>query len=179
MAKPYTISITNGVGTGSVLNDNYSVTASVTGYDDTTIDPATLSVVEGTNDYALTIGATGTLTLHVTEDGTTTGTAVVGAKFYRCDSNGTTYGDAITSDAQGDAVFNNVPYAADGAPLIYYKQTESDGDHEFDDTLQNTSLSTESSTIEVQNSIAALRTFTVTDTNYANLPIGTGTINLS
>ena len=171
MAKPYTVSITGGTGTEAILNDSYNVTANVPGYDNTSILPATVNVVDGTNNYAFTIAATGTLTLHVTEDGTSTGTPIVGATFARTDASGTTYGSLITTDSQGEAVFSNVPFAASGAPLIYYKQTASDGEHEFDSTVQSTSLTTSAATVEIANAIPATRTVTLTDANYTNLPV--------
>lgn len=179
MPRPYVINITNGTGSGRVLNGEYSVTANVTGYDNASILPATQEITAGTDSYAFTIASTGTLTLHVTEDGTAGGTPVVGATFLRCDSGGATYGAAVTSDASGNAVFNFVPFAAADAPLIYYKQTASDGDHEFNPALVNTSMTASTQTIEVTNSLAALRTVALTDTNYANLPIETGSITLS
>ena len=176
MAK--TITITNGSGTTDLINGTYNVSASVNGYDNTTIDPSEISVVEGTNTYAFTIGATGTLTLHVTEDGTSTGTPIVGATFIRTDSSGNEYGSQITTDTNGDAVFNNVPYDETDAPLIYYKQTASDGNHEFVNTVQNTSLSSSTSTIQIQNALGASRTINLTDANYSGLPInGTLTLN--
>ena len=169
MAK--TITITNGVGTSSLINDTYTVEANVTGYDNTSINPSSVNVVEGTNTYSLTIAANGTLTLHVTDTGTQQGTPIVGATFIRCDSQGNTYGSVITSDTNGDAIFNNVPYASSNAPVIYYKQTASDGDHEFDNTLQQTTMTTSTSTVEVQNPIGATRTINLYDANYANLPL--------
>lgn len=169
MAK--TIVITNGSGTSNLINDTYSVTAAVTGYDNTSINPSSINVVEGTNTYAFTISATGTLTLHVTEDGTQSGTPIVGATFVRTDSTGNTYGTAITSDSNGDAVFDNVPFDSTNAPTIYFKQTASDGDHEFSDQVQSTTMTTSTSTVEIQNSLGALRTISLTDANYANLPI--------
>ena len=169
MAK--TITITNGVGTSDLINGTYSVTADVTGYDNASINPASISVVEGTNTYALTISSTGTLTLHVTEDGTSTGVAVVGATFIRTDSTGNEYGSVITTDANGDAVFNNVPYAASGAPTIYYKQTASDGNHEFSTVVQSTTLTSQTATVEITNALGAQRTINLTDANYANLPV--------
>ena len=177
MAK--VVTITDGTGTAQLINDTYSVTAEITGYDNTSIDPATLNVVEGTNDYAFTVAATGTLTLHVTEEGTSLGTPIVGATFIRTDVNGNEYGTIITTDTNGDAVFNNVPYAATGSPIIYFKQTASDGDHEFDNTVQNTTMTTSTETLEIQNQVGATRTITLTDTNYANLPIDAGTITLT
>ena len=163
MAK--TVTITNGTGTAELINDTYAVTANVTGYDNTSINPDSLTVVSGTNNYAFTISATGTLTLHVTEDGTTTGTPIVGATFIRTDSSGAEYGSVITTDTNGDAVFNNVPYDATNAPLIYYKQTASDGNHEFDGTVQNTSLTTQTSTVQITNQPGATSTINLTDAN--------------
>ena len=55
-----TININNGTGTGQLINDTYAVTAAVTGYENTSINPASISVVEGTNTYAFTISAEGT-----------------------------------------------------------------------------------------------------------------------
>lgn len=176
MAK--TVTITNGTGTAELINDTYAVTANVTGYDNTSINPDSLTVVSGTNNYAFTISATGTLTLHVTEDGTTTGTPIVGATFVRTDSAGTEYGSPITSDSNGDAVFNNMPFDATNAPTIYYKQTASDGNHEFDSTVQSTTMTTSTSTIEITNQPGATRTITLTDSNYADLPV-TGSLTLT
>ena len=172
------IDINNGTGTGELINDTYSVTASVTGYDNTSISPSSVSIVEGTNSYAFTISATGTLTLHVTDDGTTTGTPIVGATFIRTDSSGNEYGTAITTDTNGDAVFNNVPFDTTSAPTIYFKQTASDGDHEFSSAVQNTTMTTSTSTLEIENTPGATRTIGLTDENYANLPI-TGTLTLT
>lgn len=173
------INITNGQGSEELINGSYTVEANVTGYENTTINPNSISVVEGTNTYQFTISATGTLTLHVTEDGTTTGTPIVGATFVRTDSQGNVYGTVITTDTNGDAVFNNVPYDATNAPTVYYQQTASDGDHEFVDTVQSTTLTTSTSTVEIQNAPGATRTITLTDANYANLPIESGTLTLN
>ena len=177
MAKQ--INITNGSGTAELINDTYSVTANVNGYDNTTIDPSSITIEEGTNNYSLTIAATGTLTFHVTEDGTSSGEAIVGATFKRCDSLGNEYGEAVTTDASGNAILANVPYADEAAPTIYYKQISSDGDHEFDSSLQNTTLTTSTATLEITNAPGATRTFMLTDANYENLTIDTGVITLT
>ena len=136
----YNINIVNGTGSENILNGQYSVSASSTGYDSTSIDPDTLTVVEGTNEYSFTIAATGTLTLHVSEDGTSTGTSVVGATFKRTDDLGNEYGDTITSDSSGNAVFPYVPFDGTNPPTIYYKQLASDGSHEFDGSIKSTTL---------------------------------------
>ena len=173
------VDITNGTGTVELINDTYTVTAEVTGYDNSTINPSSITVDASTNTYAFTISGAGTLTLHVTDTGTTAGTPIVGATFIRTDSAGTEYGSVITTDAQGNAVFNNVPFAETGAPLVYYKQTASDGDHEFDSTVQSTSLTTQTSTVEITNAPGATRTINLTDANYDNLPIDSGSITLT
>ena len=176
MAK--SIIIKNGTGSSDIVNGTYNVTAEVLGYDNTSINPNSVTIVEGTNDYAFTIAATGTLTLHVTEDGTEAGTPVVGATFIRTDSEGNEYGDAIVTDAQGNAVLNNVPFATTGAPQVYYKQTASDGNHEFDDKVQSTTLTSETSTLQIQNALGAVRNITLTDANYSGLPIEKATLEL-
>lgn len=173
------VNITNGVGTGNLINSTYTVTSNVNGYENTTINPNNVTISEGTNTYPFTISATGTLTLHVTEEGTSEGTPIVGATFIRTDSTGTEYGNPITTDTQGNAVFNNVPFSTTDAPLIYYKQTASDGDHEFVSTVQNTSLTTSTQTNEIQNTVGALRTINLYDANYENLPIDSGTLTFT
>ena len=177
MAK--VVTITDGQGTSNLINGNFTVSASVNGYDNTSIVPSSVSITEGTNTYNFTISANGTLTLHVTDDGTSTGTPIVGATFIRTDSSGNEYGTSITSDVNGDAVFNNVPFSATDAPLVYFKQTASDGDHEFDNTVQNTSLSTDTATVQIQNVVGASRAIALTDENYSNLPITSGSITFT
>lgn len=169
MAK--SVIITNGTGTTNLINGTFGVTASVNGYDSASINPSSVTVEESTNTYSFTISATGTLTLHVTEEGTVSGTPVVGATFVRTDSTGTEYGTPVTSDAEGNAVFNNVPFDETNAPTIYFKQTASDGEHEFDSSVQSTTMTTSTSTLEIQNTVGALRTINLTDANYENLPI--------
>ena len=177
MAK--TITITDGSGSSQLINGTYSVEANAVGYDNTTIDPASLSVVDGTNTYAFSISAEGTLTIHITEDGTAAGNPIVGATLIRTDSLGNEYGTSITTDSKGDAVFSNVPYAASAAPTIYFKQTASDGEHEFDNTVQNTTMTTSADTLEIANAPGATRTIILTDSNYMNLPIGNATLTLT
>ena len=177
MAKIVTIN--NGIGSTDLINDTYSVTADVAGYDNSTINPDSITVDAKTNTYSFTISANGTLTLHVTEEGTSTGTPVVGATFIRTDSEGNEYGTAITTDTNGDAIFSNVPYDSTNAPTIYYKQTASDGEHEFDDTVQSTTMTTQTSTVEIQNTKGATRTINLTDANYLNLPIESGSLTFT
>lgn len=177
MAK--SVTITNGSGTVELINDTYAVTAEVPGYDNSTINPDSVTVAEGTNTYAFTISANGTLTLHVTEEGTAQGAPIEGATFVRTDADGNEFGSPVTSDDQGNAVLANVPYDANNAPTIYFKQTASDGEHEFDNTVQNTTLTAQTATVEIANPEGAERTITLTDANYENLPINSGTLTFT
>lgn len=104
---------------------------------------------------------------------------MAGAVFARCDSAGNVYGTPITTDVNGAADFPYVPFAASGAPLIYYKQTASDGDHEFDPALTSTTMTTATKTVQVANTPAVTRTITLTDPNYTGLPIASGTLTLT
>lgn len=173
------IPITNGKGSKELDNATYTVTTEATGYDISSITPAEVTIEEGTNNYEFTISATGTLTLHVTDDGTEIGIPVVGATFHRCDADGTPYGDAITSNDEGNAVFNNVPFAETDAPNVYYKQDLSDGEHIFSSDLQTVTLTEESITIEVENTMAESREFTLTDAYYSGLPIENANLTLT
>lgn len=174
----YNINIVNGEGSERILNGNYTVTSNTPGYDNSSINPSTVNVVEGTNEYTFKISANGTLTLHVTEDGTSGGTSIVGATFKRTDSTGTEYGNVITTDASGNAIFEHVPYDATNAPKIYYKQLTSDGSHEFDSSVKETTLSTQTGTIEVANTLAVERIIKFTDENYDGLKLN-GQISLN
>lgn len=180
MENEKVINITNGTGSSELINGTYAVTSSTLGYDDTVITPNQLEITEGINSYNFTIAATGTLTLHVTEDGTSEGTPIVGAKFVRCDSLGTIYGSEGTSNSQGNVTFNYVPFGTgENIPIIYFKQTASDQSHVFNQELQNITLLTSTHTLEIRNQLAPTRNFTLTDTNYSGLPIPSSTITLS
>lgn len=173
------VNISNGVGTAELINDTYAVTADVTGYNNSSISPESVTITEETNTYSFTIAAIGTLTLNVTDDGTTTGNPIVGATFVRTDASGNEYGGIITTDQSGDAVFANVPFDSISAPTVYFKQTASDGDHEFSTAVQSTTLTTSTETVQITNAPGATRTINLTDANYANLPIGTATLTLT
>ena len=111
----HTIPITNGRGSIELVNGNYKASATVEGYDETTLTPNNVTLVEGTDTYAFMISAKGILTLHVTDTGDKiTGVQVVGARFVRTDSTGTIKTSEITTDSDGNAIFNNVPFSPSG-----------------------------------------------------------------
>lgn len=178
MNSKYDITITNGTGTANVLNGQYAVTATVEGYT-SNIEPQTVNITSDKDTYDFTITADGTLTLHVTETGEQTGTPIVGAKFYRADSTGATYGEELTTDNNGNVAIPNVPYSTNSAPTVYFIQTASDGNHNFDNTVQSTTLNEQTKTLEIQNPTITAKTFTLTDANYTDLKIASGTISLN
>ena len=120
-----------------ITNGTYTVEAEILGYDNTSIDPNSIEIKEGTNSYTFQIAATGTLTSHVSDDGTNIGVPIIGAIFKRCDREGCEYGVEVISDDSGNAIFNNVLYSGNGTPpTIYINQISFDGEHTFTDTYK-------------------------------------------
>lgn len=175
----HTIPITNGKGSIELVNGNYRATVVANGYDASTLNPKEISIVEGTNNYTFTVSGNGTLTLHVTDTGDpNTGIQIVGAKFIRTDSTGTIVGNEITTNDDGNAVFNNVPFAESGSTAIYYKQISSDGGHTFEDTVKSIVMTEASETVQIINPTAPVRNFTLMDASFPNIPITDGQIIL-
>ena len=179
MQKTYVINIQNGRGSKTITNGTYGVSANIPGYNNDSINPQLLDISSESNEYNLTISADGNLTLHVTEDGTPEGTPVVGAVFYRTDSNGTTYGNPVTTDLMGNATLTNLPYDFNTAPVVFFKQVATPDDYESNNEVMQITLSEQETTIEVTNSRLVAKTFIVTDANYDNLPVNIGSITLS
>ncbi len=175
----HTIPITNGKGSIELVTGTYNAQAVAGGYDASTLEPKSVTIADGSTTYAFTISAKGILTLHVTDTGDPdTGVQIVGAKFIRTDSTGTISGKEITTNEDGDAVFNNVPYAETGSTAIYYKQISSDGGHTFDDTVKSIIMTKASETVQITNPTAPVRNFTLMDASFPNIPIIDGQILL-
>lgn len=175
----HTIQITNGKGSIELVDGTYMAQGVAGGYDASTFSPKSVTIVSGTDTYAFTIGANGTLTLHVTDTGNPdSGIAVVGAKFVRTDSTGNIIGNEVISNQEGNAIFNNVPFAPSGSNAIYYKQIAGDGGHTFDATVKSIVMTEENQTVQVTNPNAPVRNFTLMDASYANIPIIDGQIIL-
>ena len=175
----HTIPITNGKGSIELVTGTYNAQAVAGGYDTSTLDPKSVTIVDGTDTYAFTISAKGTLTLHVTDTGeASTGVQIIGAKFIRTDSTGTIVGKEVTTNTDGNAVFENVPYAQTGSNAIYYKQISGDGAHTFDDTVKSITMTQENETVEIENPDAPIRNFTLMDASFPNIPVIDGQIIL-
>ena len=171
----HTVSIINGSGSIELTNGTYNATAVVNGYNANTLNPKNVTIVDNTDTYYFTISADGVLTLHVVDND---GIDVVGARFIRTDSTGTVQGLEVTTNQNGNATFENVPFSNTSGLPIYYKQVASDGGHTFDDTLKSIVLTEQNKTVEIVNPNAPVRKFTLMDANYNNIPINNGQIIL-
>ncbi len=168
----YTVTITNGTGSENIQRGTYTVTASANGYDESTLSPTTFTATDSEGSQAFTLSANGTLTLNVNETGAAGGTPITSGTIVMTDATGTTeYGAAVTIDASGNAVFNNVPYGDAGTPFtLYFKQlTTADGYNTFDGVI-TVQMTSQTQTEYVQNTATAEQTFTLTDANYG-MPI--------
>ncbi len=170
--RKHIVSIESGTGITNLANGTYQVEATVLGYDKESILPSSITVEEKTTSLNFTISAKGTLTIHVTDTSSSTGKAIVGARFIRTDSSGTVTIQEIETSSDGNATFENVPFDSTNSKVtIYYKQITSDKEHTFDDTLKSIIMTKESETVEVLNEIAPIRTFTLTDASFPNIVI--------
>ncbi len=177
MSKEILIPITNGKGSKEIENGNYAVTCNVPGYDNSSIAPKNVEIKEGTNEYTFTISATGILTIKVSDTGdSTTGVPVENAIFYRTDSTGQEYGNPVTTDVDGNAKLEHLPFGTSTPQKIYIKQTSSDGSHTFESTVKEIDMDSENKEIEIINPEATSRNIILNDANYPNYPISDGDI---
>ena len=175
----YNVQITNGSGSESMKSGNYTVTVNATGYESTTLSPTSFTATESTGTGNFTVSANGVLTLVFNETGAQGGTAVTSGSVVMTDSTGQTeYGSEITIDASGQAVFNNVPYDANGYNL-YFVQKSTDADHNVYSGVISVSMTSASQTEYVINSPIALQSFTLTDANYSGLPVASATLDFT
>ncbi len=168
----YNVTITNGTGSQTMQRGTYTVTATANGYDTSTLTPTTFTATDTAGSENFTLTANGTLTLNVNETGVAGGTPITSGTIIMTDSTGNTeYGQAVTIDTNGNAVFNNVPYGTTGNPYtLYFKQlTTADGYNVYDGVI-TVEMTAQTQTEYVQNTAAAVQTFNLTDSTYG-LPI--------
>ncbi len=164
----YNVTITNGTGSQVMQKGTYAVAATAPGYDESTLTPTTFTATEAEGSQAFTLTANGTLTLIVNDTGAAGGTPITSGSIVMTDATGATeYGQPVTIGANGEAVFNNVPYGSTTDPFqLYFKQlTTADGYNIFDGVI-SVSMTAQTQTEYVQNTAAAVQTFTVTDATY-------------
>ncbi len=173
----YNVTITNGTGSQAMQKGTYAVTATATGYDESTLTPTTFTASETEGSQSFTLRANGTLTFNVNETGAAGGTPITSGSIVMTDSTGATeYGQPVTIGADGNAVFNNVPYDAAGFQL-YFKQLSTDDNHNIFEGVIPVSMTAQTQTEYIQNTATAVQTFNLTDETYG-LPIS-GSLNFT
>ncbi len=175
----YNVTITNGSGSQAMQKGTYNVSATAAGYDVSTLTPTTFTATESAGSETFTLTANGTLTINVNETGAAGGTPITAGSIIMTDATGTeNYGSAITIGADGNAVFNNVPYGDAGTPFqLYFKQLATDDTHNIFEGVISVSMTAQTQTEYVQNTPIAEQTFTLTDATYG-MPIN-GTLNFT
>ncbi len=168
----YNVTITNGTGSQAMKKGSYSVSATANGYDVSTLTPKTFTATENEGSQSFTLSANGTLTFNVNETGAAGGTPITSGSIVMTDATGTTeYGQPVSISANGDAVFENVPYGSADTPFqLYFKQLSSDENHNAFDGVISVSMTAQTQTEYIQNTAIAVQTFNLTDANYG-LPI--------
>ncbi len=168
----YNVTITNGNGSQVMQSGAYTVSAEATGYDVSTLTPKTFTATDTPQTQAFTLSANGTLTFVVNETGAAGGTPITSGSLVMTDETGATeYGQPIAIGADGNAVFNNVPYGATDAPFtLYFKQLDSDDTHNPVEGVITVQMTAQTQTEYVQNAAAAEQTFTLRDANY-DMPV--------
>ena len=173
MAK-HNVKISDGKGSIRLVEGVYNASASVPGYDSSTLTPTSVEFRDDVETYTFSISAKGVLTIHVSEEGVSGSVPVVGAKFVRANSDGGLVSQEAITDESGNAVFRNVPYSSTSKPRVYFKQLLGDDVHSFSEDLNSVEMNEENVVMEVQNPLAANRNFVLTDTNFANITIADG-----
>lgn len=178
----YNVTITNGQGTANMKAGTYTVSATeAQGYDVTTLSPTSFTATSQEGSGTFTLSATGTLTFVVNETGAQGGTPITSGSIIMTDSTGTTqYGTAVEINSNGEAVFNNVPHGtSETSYVLYFKQLATDEGHNIYEDVISVSMQSQTQTEYVLNTEAAEQTITLTDANYAGLPIDNATLNFS
>ncbi len=172
----YNVQITNGVGSQAMKNGNYAVSVTANGYDATTLQPTTYTAAQG-GAGAFTLRANGTLTLTFNETGEEGGAPITSGTVVMTDGTGTThYGQPVAIGANGEAVFNNVPFSAETPYVLYFTQLETDEAHNIHVGVITVNMNAATLTQYVLNSPLAEQSFTLTDETYTGLPVAAATL---
>ena len=176
----YNVEITNGSGSAEMKKGTYSVTVVANGYEATTLSPSSYTATESAGSGSFTVSANGVLTLIFNETGASGGTPVTSGSVVMTDSTGATeYGSAVTINANGEAVFNNVPYNSGTPYVLYFVQKATDDNHNLYEGVITVNMANATQTEYVLNSPIAEQYFTLTDANYAGLPVASATMTFT
>ena len=176
----YNVEITNGNGSQNMKKGDYSVTVSANGYEATTLSPTSYSASASSGTGNFTVSANGVLTLTFNETGASGGTAVTSGSVVMTDSTGATeYGSPVNIGANGEAVFNNVPYGAETPYVLYFVQKSTDDSHNVYEGVITVNMASASQSEYVINLPIANQTFSLTDANYSGLPVASATLTFT
>lgn len=177
----YNVQITNGTGSANMLNSQYSVTVNANGYESTTLSPDSYTVSGSAGTGNFTVSADGVLTIIFNETGAAGGTPITSGSVIMTNKSGTIYyGQARSINANGKAVFNNVPYSANSPYTLYFKQLSSDYHHNPINRVITVHMSRAAQKVYVLNTAAEeLQKFTLTDANYEGLPVNSANLNFT
>lgn len=169
----YKINISNGSGIQRLPAGDYDVSADVFGYESKSLSPKTFLANLESEKETFTISAIGSLTINVNETGLEIGSPIIDGKFIRCNKDGTEiYGDVISINEFGVGLFNYIPFGTIEKPYtIFIKQISSDNIHNINLDVISINMSKQNHSIYIQNTLAGLQEFFVTDKNYSGLNI--------
>ena len=177
----YTVTITNGTGSQMMNPGTYNVSSSYApGYDMETLSPTTYTASIQSGSGAFTLSASGTLTIIFNETGAQGGTPITSGTVVMTDQTGSTqYGSVVNINSNGTAVFNNVPYGSAQSPYtLYFKQLTSDENHNPYPNVFTVGMGDQTQTEYILNEPKSTsQTFTLTDANYAGLPVQNAVLN--
>ncbi len=174
MAIKHKVTIENGIGKVKIVNGKYNVVSNIPGYDNDSLSPKSVEIVDNIETYVFTVSASGTLKIHVTDNVNN----ISNAKFIRCDEQGNSLGIEVETNTEGYATFNNVPFNEEKSLKVYFKQITSDGKHTFSEEIKEIELKKNEEIIEIINPEAPLKKFTISDTNYASVSLTDGDLTL-
>lgn len=172
--QSYQVTINNGAGSANMKAGTYDVVASeAKGYDLSSLAPATYTATAAPGSQAFTLSAQGTLTMIFNETGAQGGTPITEGSVVMTDEDGDAqYGSPVTIGADGNAVFENVPYGDGTEPFpLYFKQLATDETHNIHAGVVSVEMTSQTNTVYVENSPVAAQSFTLTDAHYAGLPV--------
>ena len=177
----YNVTIINGTGSQAMNPGQYAVSATYApGYDMESLSPTSFTSTSSSQTAAFTISASGTLTIIFNETGAYGGVPITSGSVVMTDSTGLTqYGPIVNIDANGTAVFNNVPYgAAQSSYTLYFKQLTTDENHNIYPDVFAVGMGGETQSEYIVNTpVAVEQNFTLTDANYTGMPIIAGNLN--
>lgn len=179
MAKQdYVISVVNGKASQvSLPIGTYTfVSTTIPGYEGATAPSFTIE--KDDTEVLIELTAQGQLTIRVVDD---LDNPIEDGSLQLSNADGTTtYGDAVDIAPDGKAVFENVPYDADGDVEFYVKQLASDEYHAPIETPEAVTMTEQDQTEEIENQrIGADREVTVVDANYEGIVPLTGNITVN